>query len=307
MRKNTWIIPRLKLKPPGKKVISRLSVISALAVIAFFLLLPMVLTFLYSFMNRVETAAFMEQAANSTGGYVPMKLLPDRLALSNYAEILLMSTRFTTGFWNSVKYALLIAGGQLIVGTMAAFAFSRFRFRGRDLLFFVYVAIMMMPFQVTLVPNYIAIRTLNLLDTGAAVVLPGIFSAFGVFVLRQFMMNISDSLVEAAQIDGAGPFVIFRSMILPLSKTGMVALFVLSFIDTWNMVEQPLIFLKDIQRMPLTILIRMAMDQQTEIVFTPAVLYMVPAILIYFIFKESLAEGVTRSWLKTGVERGETV
>lgn len=276
---------------------------SVVVAVAALMLLPIVLTLLYSLMGKNELNDFMTQVENSVSGFIPLKILPDKIDLYNYYEILMESVKFNMGYWNSVYYAFAITLGQIILGTGAAFVFSKFKFRGRNVLFFVYVTIMMMPFQVTLVPNYIALRVLNLLDRGSAIILPGIFSAFGVFILRQFMLNISDSLIEAAQIDGANTFVIFGKIILPLVKTGLVALFVLSFIDTWNMVEQPLIFLKNIKKMPLSILIRAAMDRTGEIVMPVAVLYMVPAILIYFIFKESLIEGITKSWLNTSAER----
>ena len=271
-----------------------------LAALSFY---PALVTQLFSFGGKTAACAGADLAGSipvlgETGGYITAAIDLHHLSLHQYFTILIESTRFHTSFWKSCEYSLLIAAGQVIAGSMAAFAFSGFSFRGRNTLFFIFITAMMMPFHVTMVPNFITLKALGIMGKDAAIILPGIFSAFGVFLLRQFMTGIPDSVVEAAQIDGAGPFSIFFSIILPMSREGIAALLILSFIDTWNMVEQPLVFLSDIDRMPLSIIIREAINHAGEIVFAPSVLFMLPAILIFLIFEKPLIGGIEKGWGK---------
>jgi multiple sugar transport system permease protein len=131
------------------------------------------------------------------------------MTLEQYGKVLVSSPRYLAMFWNSVFMVVPIIIGQTLVAALAAYAFSKLQFRGREPLFLVYVLTMLMPFQVTLVPNYIMADKLGLLNSPNAIILPGIFSAFGVFMLRQFMLDIPYAYIEAAKMDGAGHLRIF--------------------------------------------------------------------------------------------------
>ena len=124
-------------------------------------------------------------------------------------------------FWNSLKIVLPLVIGQVAVGSMAAYVFAKLKFPHREKIFFLYIITMLMPFQVTLVPNYLVMDYLGLLDNPLSLILPGIFSAFGVFLLRQFMTYIPDSCIDAARIDGAGLVRIFFYIVLPMVNTGL--------------------------------------------------------------------------------------
>ncbi len=290
-------------------VVKRTIYVLLISALAAAVVLPIIITVMYSFMERNELIRHLEAALSSGGGaaggvnggmaggvsFIPWPVRPD---FKQYCTMLIESLKFNRAFWKSFEYSALIAVGQIVIGTMAAFAFSAFRFRGRDALFFIFIAAMMMPFQVTMVPNFIALRAFGIIGTEAAIILPGIFSAFGVFVLRQFMVHIPVSVIEAAQIDGASTYSVFFRIILPLGRSGIAALIVLSFIDTWNMVEQPLVFLSDMAKMPLSILIREAMEQARETVFAPGVLFMLPAVFLFLVFERALVDGIETGWGK---------
>jgi multiple sugar transport system permease protein len=157
---------------------------------------------------------------------------------------------------------------------------------------------MMMPFQVTLVPNYIILKKLNLLGTYWSIILPGIFTTFGVFLLRQFMMYIPDEYCEAAKIDGAGYLRTFYCIILPQCKGALVSLAILVFVDNWNMVEQPLIFLKDEGMYPLSIFLSMINSDDIGIAFACGFLYMLPTLLIFLYGENHFVEGIQLSGIK---------
>jgi len=155
---------------------------------------------------------------------------------------------------------------------------------------------MLMPFQVTLVPNYLMADWLGLIHRPTAVILPGIFAAFGVFMLRQFMLHIPYAYIEAAKIDGAGHLRIFLTIILPMVKPGLAALVVLLFVDYWNMVEQPLIFL-DPLRQPLSVFLS-RLSGEWGTVFAASMLYMSPMVLLFLYAEAYFIEGVQLSGIK---------
>ena len=151
----------------------------------------------------------------------------------------------------------------------------------RDKLFFIYIILLILPLQVTIVPDYIILDNLGLLNNFLAVILPGTFSAFGICLLRQSMKYISDSSIEAARIDGASYFKVFLRIILPQIKGGLITLTLLCFIDNWNMVEQPLIYFDDKAMYPLSITMADVSSGDLGIVFACGVMFMIPALLIY--------------------------
>lgn len=194
------------------------------------MLFPIVVTFFNSFMTETEIdynynliRKMVNIAAGEKDGYINLKLIPDWVSFGQYAEVLVHKPMFLHMFWNSVFIVVPIIVLQVMIASLAAYAFAKLRFWGRDKLFVVYLMTMLMPFQVTLVPNYIIADKLGLMNTTSAIILPGIFSAFGVFMLRQFMMHIPYTYVEAAKIDGAGHATIFYQIIVPLVKPGIAA------------------------------------------------------------------------------------
>lgn len=278
---------------------------AVLMVIAIMMILPVVFTFTNSLMTENEIGHnydLIGQMTVSSGvmkdQFVTLKLIPDWVSFEQYAAILLQTSTYLNMFWNSVLMVVPIIVGQIIVGSLAAYAFAKLCFRGRDHLFFVYIIVMLMPFQVTMVPNYIVADKLGLLNSASSIVLPGIFAAFGVFMLRQFMLSIPYSYVEAAIMDGAGHLLIFYRIIIPLMKPGLAALVVLLFVDYWNMVEQPLIFLEDTFKQPLSLYLSHLQQEARGIGFAASMLYMSPMILLFLYAESYFIEGVQLSGIK---------
>ncbi|MBB6214339.1 multiple sugar transport system permease protein [Anaerosolibacter carboniphilus] len=286
----------------GKAVLS--VVLLAIAVVFLF---PLVLTVTNSFMSEqeIENSYSMVTSSNPdkrdsilSGKYANVKLIPDIVTLSQYYTALIKRTQFLIKFWNSLIIVVPIILGQILVSSMAAYAFAKLEFIFRDKLFFTYIIILMMPFQVTLVPNYIVADKLGLLGSYWSIILPGIFGTFGVFLMRQFMMYIPDAYVESAKVDGASQLRIFFSIILPMSKTGLAALAILVFIDNWNMVEQPLIFLQNVNMHPLSTYLSSINSGEMGIAFAASAIYMLPMLLIFLYGENYLVQGIQLSGLK---------
>ncbi|WP_152391765.1 carbohydrate ABC transporter permease [Paenibacillus guangzhouensis] len=269
------------------------------------ILFPIGLTFTNSLMTEGEInhnyhliGKMINTAAGEKDGFINLKLLPDWFSFEQYAEVLIHKPMFLQMFWNSVWMVTPIIAGQVIVALLAAYAFAKLQFLGRDKWFFLYLMTMLMPFQVTLVPNYIIAEQLGLMNTTSAIILPGIFSAFGVFLLKQFMVHIPNSYIEAAQIDGAGHLRIFGQIIIPLIQPGIAALIVLLFVDNWNMVEQPLIFLEDAFKQPLSLYLSRINEGARGVAFAASVLFMAPMVLLYLYAESYFVEGIQLSGIK---------
>lgn len=276
-----------------------------MAVIAAVLLMPIVITFTNSLMTEWEIGSnygligkMNDAAAGNANRFVNLKLLPNLASLEQYASVLVLDSSFLRMFWNSVFLVVPIIAGQTVVGALAAYAFAKLRFRGRDALFLVYVMTMLMPFQVTLVPNYMMADKLGLLNSPSAIIWPGVFAAFGVFMLRQFALHIPFSYIEAAKMDGAGHVRIFSEIIVPMLKPGLGALVVLLFADYWNMVEQPLVLLDDSLKQPLSVYLSKVREGELGIAFAASMLYMTPMVLLFLYAETYFIEGIELSGIK---------
>lgn len=271
------------------------------AFFAILFLMPIILTITNSFMASSEISSNYGVifATNDTGGKVfvsetvNLKFIPDIVSFSQYTTVLLKSPEYLLKFWNSVVLVAPIVVFQLVVATLASYGFARYKGRIREIIFFLYIILMLMPYQVTLVPNYLVSDWLNILDTKWAIWLPGIFSPFAVFLLTKFMRRIPSAMIEAAQIDGAGEWQIFRRVCLPLCKGSIASVAILVFIDYWNMVEQPLILLSDPEMHPLSVFLSKINAGEIGLAFAVATIYMVPTLLVFLYGEEYLIDGIT--------------
>ncbi len=284
---------------------ARVTALTALFVLALVLIFPMIFTVSDSFMSEDEIAESYpvsnnadSMADNSDKASFNFKIIPEQVTLTQYYDVLVKNTQFLYLFWNSIKLTLPIVLGQVLIGSMAAYAFSVIRFKWREPLFFIYILVMMMPFQVTLVPNFIIASKLGLINSYLSIILPGIFNTFGVFLLRQYMSYIPFSYIEAAKVEGAGHIRIFLKIIVPECKNGIAALSILSFVDNWNMVEQPLIFLNDSLKEPLSIYLSKISQGQVGLAFAASAFYMLPVLLIFLYGIKYLMEGIQLSGTK---------
>ena len=280
----------------------RVAIVTCIAAcFAFLFLTPIILTISNSFMASSEISANYGTvfSTTDTGGKVyiaekvNLKFIPDMVSFSQYATVLFKSPDYLLKFWNSVILVGPIVLFQLLVASLASYGFARYRGRIREIIFFSYIILMLMPYQVTLVPNYLVADWLGVLDTKWAIWLPGIFSPFAVFLLTKFMRRIPTGVIEAAQIDGAGELQIYRLICMPLCKGALCSAAILVFIDYWNMVEQPLILLKDPEMHPLSVFLSKINQGEIGLAFAVATIYMVPSLLVFLYGEEYLVDGIT--------------
>ncbi len=275
-------------------------VCALLFIMALVVLWPMVQTFLYSFSSITDMKAYMKTRNNFDDSvWMDSRLSPRMFSLSQYYQILITDNTVLRLFVNSVMYTLMILLGQAIIIPAMAFALSKFRFPGRDGLFFVIILLMLLPFQVTMVPNVLTLRAMGLLNTIWAVVLPMWFTPFYIFLVRQFMVSLPGELIEAASIDGAGTFRTYVNIVLPVCRPILGAAAALSFADCWNLVEQPLTYLTeraDIQ--PLSVMFNQLANENTGFEFAGAALYILPALFVYLFFQEDILSGIQLTELK---------
>ena len=224
---------------------------------------------------------------------VLLSFLPEGQAgISGYDELFFDCFQFYTMFWNSVTYAYLITALQLVVILPAAFAFSFAKFRGKELLFFFYIILMMMPLQVMLLPNYIGLRGMKLLNTPFAIILPLFFSPLAVVILYQYLRECDVQVVDAARLETNSVLRVMINCILPQIRVCLFAVGLLIFSETWNLVEQPLLYLDEEKWKNLSLLFSEAERYDGEILLPAAVVFMIPVFLWYLLFHRELREGL---------------
>ena len=271
---------------------------AALWGVAMIVLMPLLMTVGASLMDKSELMEHIRPVIHNTSGLARAALAPALPTLRQYVALLLDTPRFLTMFWNSVMLVLPIVCGQVVVGCLAAWGFAHFHFPCRNALFMGYIALMMMPFQVTLVPSFLTLDKMKLIDTPWAIVLPGIFSAFPVFLMRQFFVTVPGSLLESARIDGAGEARVFLSIALPLGKTGIASLFILSFLDNWNLIEQPMTFLRSHDKWPLSLYLTRIGESNVDLAMAASVITLLPTLLLFLYCESYLVRGIQMSGLK---------
>lgn len=259
---------------------------------------PLIVTFAGSLMSSREVEINYRVGGIREDEYIDMNVIPEKVTLSQYAELLFESPVYLNMFWNSVKITVPIVLGQIVVSTPAAYAFTVLKFKGKELLFFLYIIVMLLPLQVTLMPNYIVADWLDITDSYLAVILPGIFNPFGVFLLRQFMKSMPDAYMEAAQIDGAGHGKIFLSIIVPMIKPGIAATAMLTLLDYWNLVDQAVIFIQDTQKQPLSMFLAQINSGEIGLAFAGSCFYAAPMLLILLYGQEHLKQGIAITGIK---------
>jgi multiple sugar transport system permease protein len=232
---------------------------------------------------------------------VPPKWLPTDLAIENYAEVF-EKVPFGRQIINSTLITWGTVVGQLISAALAGYAFARLEFAGRELLFWVVLATMMIPIQAVVIPVFIFLRNMGLVDTLWSLILPAVPTAFGTFLLRQYFLTIPIELEESGLIDGANQWQLFYRIYLPLVKPGLAVLAILSFNFHWNEFFRPLIFLIDNDNFPITLgifqLQGYMMTGSIAVVLAGVVMSLVPVILIFLVGQRYLIEGIMRGAIK---------
>lgn len=265
---------------------------------AVFTVLPIILLITGSVMGNGELKQYLSPIYAEGMEYISWKLIPDYPTFANYGKLLFLTPQFFVLFWNSVKMTGCILAGQLIVGVPAAWAFAIYRTKGGRVLFALYVVLMLLPFQVTMLSGYLVLNRLMLLNTQEAVILPAVFSTFPVFITYGGFRCIPMQLCEAARIDGAGEITIFRKIGLPLGKSGLLSALVLGFLEYWNLMEQPMAYLEDKSLWPLSLYLPEITWAQAAYAFCASIITLIPAVFIFIWGQDYLEQGIIYSGLK---------
>lgn len=259
-----------------------------LSIIAFVTLLPLI--WMLSASLKLESQVFS----------VPIQWIPQDPQWSNYTKIWekIPLALFT---FNSVKITVIVTIIQLATSSFAAYGFSKCRFRGRDTLFLCYIITIAIPWQVYMLPQYIMMNKLHLVDTHGSIILLQSFTAFGVFLLRQFYQSIPEDLLEAARIDGLSEYGIYTRIILPLSKPALASLTIFSFVTVWNDFMGPMIYFNSTNVKTIQLGIRMFISQYSaeyNLIMAASVVALVPVFIIYLAFQRFFVQGIATSGLK---------
>ena len=226
----------------------------------------------------------------------PVEWIPSRWnIIANYSEVWGGRYSFALFYFNSIKVTVLTTLFQVIVSAMGAYAFAKIKFKFRNILFIIYLSMMMIPDQMTIVPKFMIFRWLGIYDTHLGLILLGSFSIYGMFLLKQYMMSIPDALSESAKIDGAGHFRIFMQIILPMTKPAIVTLAVLKFVWTWNDYQNPLVFLTTEKLYTIQLGMTKFMTEYTSfysLIMVAAVCSTIPLIIVFLIGQKYVLEGI---------------
>ncbi len=245
-----------------------------------------------------ELAERLGGVLGETGALASWPLLTVRPTLRHVVALLLDTPEFYRVFWNSAVQTAPSILGQIVVGAPAAWALSQYRFKGRSALMWLYIVLMILPFQVTMASSYIVLNMMKLVDTHFSVILPAIFSAFPVFIMKKFFDKIPSAVLEAARIDGASEARLFFSIGLPMGMPGVLSAALLGFVECWSAVEQPVTFLKTISLYPLSIFLPETTVENAGVTFVCALITLLPAALVFLYGQNYLEQGIIASGLK---------
>ena len=269
----------------------------ALALMGILFAAPVFLLVSGSLMSRWELGEYLG-ALESGEGFIRWVLFPMYRTFSHYGRLLFETPQFFTVFWNSMKLTVFSAGGQLLLAVPAAWAFAAYRFPFRRFLFTLYVMLMLLPFQVTMLSSYLVLNDLKLVNTHWAIILPAACSTYPVFLIYRGFQNIPRALLDAARIDGAGEWRIFWKIGLPLASNGILSAVVLGFLEYWSLIVQPLAFLENQSLWPLALYLPEISLQQAGYSFAASVITLIPPSFVFFIGQDYLEKGIAASGLK---------
>ena len=276
-----------------------------LSLLGIIFMFPLLVTFTNSFMSEVEISlnyttnlSLFDVINGVTQKFIMFTLIPMSVTLAQYKAVLFEQPAFMVLLLNSIKITVPVVFGNVVVSLLCAYGFTIWQWRHKEKVFFIYIIVMLMPLQAVLVPNYIIADWLNIKENYLAIILPGIFSPFGVFLLRQSMKSIPKEYFEAAKIDGASDWYIFRRIVLPQMKSGIAALAMLVYIEYWNLVEQAIVFIKDYYSEPLSVFLSRIAEGQIALVFAASCVFMFLPLWFLAVGQKNLEKGIELSGVK---------
>ena len=270
-----------------------------LIVLALLTVYPVIFLSAGSLMGADELEDCLGAVVSGAEGYASFPALPRYPTLQHFAEVLLDSPEFFVMFWNSILITFGVLGGQFVAGTMAAWGFARYEFPCKRGIFLLYIVLMLLPFQVLMLSDYLLLDRLRLLDSLWAIILPGMFATFPVFIMYRFFAEIPDSLIESARLDGAREWQLFWYLALPMGSSGIIAALVLGFLEYWSLIEQPLTFIKDKSKLPLSVFLPdLTMTGKAGFLFAVSVVTFLPAIIVFMGGRDYLEQGIMAGAVK---------
>lgn len=281
-----------------RKTIQKVFITIALFLLGAMFCAPLLYLLSGSVMSRYELRECLGSLMNQTEALITWKFFPDYPTFEHYTRILFQTPQFFVVFWNSMKLVVCILAGQLLIAVPAAWAFAVYPFRWKKVLFTLYIVLMLMPFQVTMLSSYLVLDGLSLINTHRAIILPAVFSTFPVFLVYRGFCSLPKGLIEAARIDGANEWMIFVKIGLPLSSSGILSAAVLGFLEYWNLIEQPLAFLEEQALWPLSLYLPEISLEQAGYSFVASVITLIPAIFVFLLGREYLEQGIAASAMK---------
>lgn len=253
--------------------------------------LPVVILFVGSVTSGQESKIYLQGVLADTGK-TSLVLLPSFPTLRGYVELLLDTPEFYVVFWNSVKITVIIIAGQMLTAVPAAWGIARGKSKIYNVLFYFYVLLMLLPFQVTMLSNYIVLDNLNMLNRHSGIIIPAVFSTFSVFIIYRFFLAIPEELFEAFSLESSSRIQMFLRIGIPLVMPGIKAAALLGAIEYWNMIEQPLVFLGDSSLWPFSLYLPNLNESNVQYVLTFSFVVLVPMLLISIFGKEHLENGI---------------
>ena len=270
-----------------------------LVLLALIFIFPILFLAVGSLMGKNElTDLLFPVLQEGAKGYASWKLFPEYPTLKHYVEVLLDSPEFFVMFWNSVKITAGALAGGLLVGMPGAWGFAKFDFFGKNILFTLYIALMMMPFQVMLLGNYLVLDKIGLLDSLLGIIFPAVFSTFPIFIMYRFFRGIPENVMEAARMDGAGEFQIFLRIGIPLGSPGILSALVFSFLDCFSMLEQPMTFLKTKSLWPLSLFLPEITSRNAGFSLCASLVTILPAMFVFLAGQDYLEQGIAMAGAK---------
>lgn len=272
--------------------------IGILLIPAFLACYPIFFLLTGSLMGAGELKEDLSPVLSGGAGYIKWNFLPVYPTLRSWVRLLLDTPEVFVMFWNSVKMTAAILTGQLLVGVPAAWGFAKFRFPIKKVLFTIYIILMLMPFQVLMLSEYLVFDRLHLLNTPWSVILPAIFSTFPIFIMYRFFCGVPDAIIESAKLDGAGNIQIFLRIGIPLGSGGIVSAMVLGFLEYWNLIEQPLTFLKDKSLWPVSLFLPDIDLSKAGLAFAASVMTLLPSFFVFLAGQDYLEQGIVAAAVK---------
>ena len=251
-----------------------------------------------SIMGDAEVKSYLGPVLSGQEGYAMWRLLPLYPTLRHLVEVLFDAPEFFHMFWNTAKITAGILLGQVVFAVPAAWGLARYRFRGKKLIYQIYILLMMMPFQVMMLSEYLVLDGLELLDTLWAVIWPGVFSTFSVFIMYRFFSGIPEDIMEAARVDGAGEWQMFLRVGVPLGKTGIVSALLLQFLECFSMIEQPIAYLKVKTLYPLSMYLPEIDAGRTGFALCASLIALLPTLFLFMAGSDYLEQGIAASAIK---------